>query len=522
MKKVTKYYKQSNITFIRITLLALFIFLLCIPNVGEIHLEGEHFYSIYLNDTFVGSIQEKEQIDSMMREARQIFSKKSSQMVYADANLQIIGKNDWLGRIYDEEVIVQNMVKALDSAKIETLNHAYTLKINEYSVNLADSKEVVGLLEAALNKYDESQKYTVELILDPTRELNVLTSNIIKKEEAVTQGAFVEIGVEQYFGEMFKDVELVEEKHFEDYEYGLKTIEFGNSVEIVDAYLLAESIVSYESAIDEVTMEQEKQIIYEVVAGDTLSGIAEKTNIPVVKIIEMNNALENENSTIRIGQELTITEPEPELSVEYCMQQYYEEDYEAEVIYVDNDDWFTNQSVTRQEPSAGHRKVVALESYRNDSLINREVIKEEVIYEAVPKIVERGTKIPPSYIKPLSGGRLTSNYGNRNAPTKGASTNHQGTDWAVPTGTSIVASAGGVVTKAGWGSGYGYVIYISHPDGRETRYGHLSKILVKAGQTVRQGEQIALSGNTGRSTGPHLHFELRINGKAVNVLNYIQ
>ena len=96
-----------------------------------------------------------------------------------------------------------------------------------------------------------------------------------------------------------------------------------------------------------------------------------------------------------------------------------------------------------------------------------------------------------------------------------------GIDWAVPIGTAVVASNAGVVTKAGWGSGYGYVVYIRHADGRETRYAHLSKVLVKAGQTVSQGQRIALSGNSGRSTGPHLHFEIRINGVAVNPLKHL-
>ena len=84
-----------------------------------------------------------------------------------------------------------------------------------------------------------------------------------------------------------------------------------------------------------------------------------------------------------------------------------------------------------------------------------------------------------------------------------------------------MASNTGTVVTAGWVSGYGYAVYINHADGRQTRYGHLSKVLVKVGQTVTQGQKIALSGNTGRSTGPHLHFEIRIGGSAVNPLNYL-
>ena len=170
--------------------------------------------------------------------------------------------------------------------------------------------------------------------------------------------------------------------------------------------------------------------------------------------------------------------------------------------------------MTLQEPSAGRRKVAAVIEYKNGSEQSREILKEEIYADAVPKIVERGTKIPPTYIKPLSGGRLSSGFGGRKAPTKGASTNHKGVDWATPIGTPVVASNTGTVVTAGWVSGY-------HADGKQTRYGHLSKVLCKVGQTVTQGQKIALSGNTGRSTGPHVHFEIRINGTAVNPLKYL-
>ena len=302
---------------------------------------------------------------------------------------------------------------------------------------------------------------------------------------------------------------------------GLISMEYGDTVEVVEAYLKEDELTDLNSAIREVTQDEEKSDVYEVVSGDTLSEIAIKTNIPMDKLIGMNDSLEDENSMIRAGDELIITVPEPKLAVVRQEEMYYEEDYEEDVIYIDNDDWYTTETKTLQEPSAGHRRVIAVVTFENDKESATEIIKEEVTYEAVPKIVERGTKIPPTYIKPISGGRLSSGFGPRSRPTKGASTYHKGVDWATPTGTAVFASCGGTVVKAGWGSGYGYVVYINHPDGRQTRYGHLSKVLVSVGQTVSQGQKIALSGNTGVSTGPHLHFEILINGSQVNPLKYL-
>ena len=99
---------------------------------------------------------------------------------------------------------------------------------------------------------------------------------------------------------------------------------------------------------------------------------------------------------------------------------------------------------------------------------------------------------------------------------------HQGVDLAGPVGTPIMATGDGVVTFAGRQSGYGNLIKVEHALGTETRYGHLSKINVKVGQKVSRGSLIGAMGNTGRSTGPHLHYEVRVNGKAVNPMSFIK
>ncbi len=486
---------------------------------------GNNMFYVTLNGVAVGC-SAVEDVEEYVRKARLKVAGERDSLVMVDADVSVEGEEVWFGKVDSEKTIVSNMAEVMRASEKETLHRSYTVKVNDFTINLSSSEEVLALLDAVLGKYDTEGNYSARLVLDPSRELNVLTTQIVNKEEEqkkeeAENGFYREIGAEASMNQAFAAIEPDREKEFADYELGLISLAYGDMVEVVEAYLPAEELTPLPEAIDQVTKEQEKNKIYEVVSGDTLSQIAEDNGLPMDKLIAMNPTIEDESSTIRVGDEIIVTSPEPELSVIRQEQQYYEEDYDADIIYVDNDDWYTTERVTRQEPSAGHRKVVAVVSYRNDTETDLEIQKEEVTMEAVPKIVERGTKTPPSYIKPISGGRLSSGFGRRNAPTKGASSYHKGIDWATPIGTAVMASCDGTVTRAGWGSGYGYVIYIDHGDGRQTRYGHLSKILVKAGQKVSQGQKIALSGNTGRSTGPHVHFEILIGGSQVNPLNYL-
>jgi murein DD-endopeptidase MepM/ murein hydrolase activator NlpD len=119
-------------------------------------------------------------------------------------------------------------------------------------------------------------------------------------------------------------------------------------------------------------------------------------------------------------------------------------------------------------------------------------------------------------------GPLRSGVGMRSNPFGGSSIEyHKGQDIAAPIGTPVIATADGVVTIAGWQRGYGWVVYIDHGNGLSTRYGHLSRIDVAVGQSLKRGEQLGLVGSTGRSTGPHLHYEVRINDEPVNPLQYL-
>lgn len=526
--RITKYRKIMKYTYIRWNMLILFLCLLFMRGYVKFESTGDNLFHIFINGTQVGSVAHLETAEDMLWEERRELAAAADGLVLMDVNMTYVGEEMLYGYVDDPQEVKDNIRRVLADSVQESAARSYTLKMDEYMVSLASVEEMEQLLQAVISKYDSEGKFDVSIVQDENRLFNVLTSNVVdmqlEMEESLQQESqnFPEAGIQAELTALFARDEEKEEKDFEDFDLGIKSMHFTEKVEIVEAYLPQSQLKPLDQAIEELTMEQETVGTYEVVAGDTLSEIALKVNIPMEEIVAMNDSLENINTTIRVGQELIITVPEPEISVERREINYYEEIYDAEVIYIDRDDWYTYQTNEIQPPSAGFRKIVAQEDYVNDTLIEREILKEEVLMEAVAKIVERGTKVPPTYIKPISGGRASSGFGRRKAPTKGASTYHKGQDWAVPVGTTVVASCGGRVSKAGWGSGYGYVVYIDHEDGRQTRYAHLSKILVKTGDYVKQGQRIALSGNTGITSGPHLHFEILIGGKQVNPLKYLK
>ena len=136
---------------------------------------------------------------------------------------------------------------------------------------------------------------------------------------------------------------------------------------------------------------------------------------------------------------------------------------------------------------------------------------------------EQDTRIKASIPsrQPVENVSLSSNFGSRSDPFNGQNRMHQGIDIPGPIGTPIYATADGVVRRAQWANGYGNLVEISHGNGLETRYGHLSKLIAQPNERVRRGQLIGLMGSTGRSTGSHLHYEVRIAGSAVNPIPYI-
>ena len=138
--------------------------------------------------------------------------------------------------------------------------------------------------------------------------------------------------------------------------------------------------------------------------------------------------------------------------------------------------------------------------------------------QSVPS--DQGSMSVPS-MKPVANLQFTSLYGVRSDPFRGTAAMHAGVDIPGPVGTPIYATADGVVGRSGWVGGYGNLVELDHGKGLQTRYGHLSKITVAPGTRVTRGQVIGMMGSTGRSTGSHLHYEVRMDGRAVNPVPYL-
>lgn len=531
--------KKAKLNFVIAAFLSCFCMMLVTPFIGEQFGFANSFSNVYLDGEYIGAIKDPANVEALLLDARLQLAKEQKEMILAEVDCYYTPVEEMFSKSMSEDELYDKLYDHLKNASVD-IQRAYLMKIGTYTVYLNTIEDVYKVLDLAKEKFDPENRFQVNIIADDEREINMYTAELISSHVQVQDIETVGIRVSeiqlrdaletdepqtQETEEPVADEpeEEVQEEEIPEplapEEDGLKGMAFGEKVEISEAYVSKSLITSPEEAADQITKESEKNEIYVVQSGDTLSTIANGHGLYVKDVLALNSGL-SERTMLHIGDEIIITVPQPELTIMTVEQSTYEEEYFAEVEYVYNDNWYTTKSVVLQEQEAGYHEVTALITKRNGTEESREMIDEVVLKEPVKKIVEVGTQTPPTYIKPLSGGRQTSGFGLRKAPTKGASTNHRAIDWATPTGTAIWASSGGTVSVAGWQSGYGYVVYINHPDGNQTRYGHLSKILVSPGQKVKQGQKIALSGNTGRSTGPHLHFELRVNGTPVNPYNY--
>lgn len=294
------------------------------------------------------------------------------------------------------------------------------------------------------------------------------------------------------------------------------TAEFVNAVEVTPSHVPNNTIQTTDSVYSQLTAG--KYVLHQATDGETLEDVAAKYNTDVECIMNTNQ-IEDTNSIA--GQTLKLYTGEPFISVKTV--EHINGEFEIPFETVSSEDANLYQGKTEIDV-AGENGLKYVDAYvtKVDGAVTEETVKENVILkEPVAQVQRVGTKeLPPSvgtgeFAMPTSG-TLTSPFGARWGRM------HNGVDLGAATGTPIYASDNGVVTEAQFkDNGYGNFISIDHGNGFVTYYAHCSEILVSPGDVVAKGDLIAKVGSTGRSTGPHLHFEIRADGEAQDPLSYV-
>lgn len=227
------------------------------------------------------------------------------------------------------------------------------------------------------------------------------------------------------------------------------------------------------------------------------------------------------------GSTKDVEEENPLITMRTTEIATYNENVDFGARFIDNSTIYEDETELISKGIYGINEIVAEVQRINGKEIKRTVKSTTRISNPVDAVFYQGTKPLPekkgtgTFLYPIKTYTLSSRFGSRNTGIKGASTYHEGLDFAASTGTKVYASDGGVVKFAGTKSGYGKVIIIDHGGLYETRYGHLSSIDVKLGDSVYQGQFIGRVGSTGISSGPHLHFEIRYKEVAKNPLTLL-
>lgn len=403
---------------------------------------------------------------------------------------------------------------------------AYTIRIDDYTVTVEKMSDIVSVLEDAQGKYDENDRFQVGLTLPETSNVTMyeveVTEKEAKKQSETKKEDATEQTTEQSTTEQAEETTQAPATETVDADVasqaandGVKYVGFSEKIQVTETFVSKDQISSKETTYGELTAENMEPAIYVVQPGDSLSGIAAKYDMSVEDVKALNPGIESDDN-IYYDDRLTVSVPSAAVEILVQKQETYKEDYYADIVYEDDGDMYIGESEVVQEGQSGTHTVTDLVTYKGDTEYTREQLQETVHVAAVAQIVRRGTKSKPTYMYPCTNWPITSRFGYRWGRL------HAGTDVGVPTGTTVRASRAGQVTVAGWLGGYGNCVMIDHGDGVVTVYGHLSEVTVSVGEYVDQGERVALSGNTGRSTGPHLHFEIRINGTPVDPEPYLQ
>lgn len=304
--------------------------------------------------------------------------------------------------------------------------------------------------------------------------------------------------------------------------------EFMQNVQITDGMFLTQTVMSAEQMKERLTAEAVVKKEYTVQDGDVMGIIARKLDMSLSDLRAMNPQVKND--IIREGQVLTVQRPQPFLRVKVVRTVQYTETIDYAIEKEKDNTKYTTYEKVKQKGEEGSQTVTAEITLVDGVEDSRNILSIDITKHPVSKIVIVGTK--PVY---ANGNEVTQGDGKTtgnmlwpvpscHSMSRGWRSGHYALDINGPgiNGKPIVAADGGTVISAGWNTGgYGYLVIIQHSSGLQTWYAHCSALNVVTGQKVTRGQMIGRVGNTGYSTGPHLHFEVRKNGQRVNPIYYV-
>ncbi|WP_172198951.1 peptidoglycan DD-metalloendopeptidase family protein [Saccharibacillus qingshengii] len=484
------------------------------------------YYTVYAGDAEIGTIADKKQLDELIAKKRQEFEAK-----YPNADMKLFTAN----------------IRAE--------------KTEGYKV-VPDTAATLGKLEGTIKAYATG----VELVVDGKVIGIVKDEQTAKKLVAKAEKSYIEKGT-QTAGTAAKKLASTGSSSAADSSSSkLNSIRINEKIDYSETETSPTRILTEEEAYKLLTVGPKDPVTYTVAEGDTVSSIAAKFGITQDDIYANNTDIKE--FTLQIGEELRITLPDPLITVTTVESVSEVIPTAPELVIRRNSDLAEGKRIVASPGKSGAKRVDYRLTKENGEIVREEWVGQEVVRRSAPIVIVKGTKViveekpvveeaeetneptveepaaerssseseasekeaaaesssdsdnqeevtsgGSGFSWPVSGASISSTYGTRWGKL------HAGVDLTGP--STIMASAPGTVTYAGEMNGYGSIVIISHGDGFETRYGHLSRINVSSGQSVSRGQSIGVMGNTGRSTGTHLHFEVRKNGSPENPLSYL-
>ncbi len=384
-------------------------------------------------------------------------------------------------------------------------------------------------LSESLQRVDDTLGYEYSYKNEPVAKLAIvrfpsedITDDILSTLSDVTEGLVLTVDGKEIakFRNSAEATEALSRVLKATRAEGAESAEFADNLEFSKTYIKTAGIQNLDSVVDYLVSYKTSPDTYTLKEGETIDTVSAKHKIAHSDLLDRNPSYTEED--FKEGTEIVLNCPKRVLPVKSIFAERVVEEIPFETEQIEAPELYTGVTSVKKAGKTGSKEV-SKKTMEIDGVRVAIAVEEEVVLEKPEVQIEYiGTREPAegtvtgNFERPLSGGVVTSRYGAR------WGTVHNGVDIGAPEGTPIRSADGGIVLFAGDdGDGYGLKVIVDHGNNYITLYAHCSRLLVSTGIAVEKGDLIAEVGNTGYSTGPHLHFEVQINGSAVNPMPFI-